>query len=217
MSVKPPKKLEGETNAFGGANPHGLYVPLTETEQEVLSRLVEAEDLEVVIHGWGILHKPKIIFGDLRISIQFTLTFNAPAFPQPLHFLDLELRTRAGLTLFRERQPTVVNGRPLQVAAGMSVDLAWDIALHHIDPKVVKAIKPGAVGLTSRRLDKETGEATFLGNMQLNSEQKRLLQHIDEENRKFREADTQKAIKATQDAGYEVEITDKGAKAPDVR
>jgi hypothetical protein len=212
-----PKKLEGEKNAFGGANPHGLYVPLTETEQEVLSRLVEGDDLEVVLHGWGILHSPRIMFGDFRISIYLQVTFDAPAVPMPTYFLDLELRTRAGLTLFKQRQPTVYNGQPLQVAAGVTVEMVWDIALHHIDPAIVKAIKPGAIGLTSRRLDKETGEATFKGNMRLNSEQKNLLRRMEEGNRKIRAEDVRKAVKVTKDAGHEVKVTDKGIKAPEVR
>ena len=202
--------MNQEKNPFGGANPHGLYVPMTEVEQEVLARLIAADDLEVVIHGWGVLDQPQLTFGDLRISIQFKLSFNAPAAPQPLHYLDLELRTRAGLTLFKERQPLMVNGQPIEVAAGVELTMAWDIALHHIDPAVVKAIKPGAVGLTSRRLDKETGEATFKGNMQLTSHQKKLLHHMGKGNQETRKRDLHKAIEVTQKAGQKVKVTGKG-------
>lgn len=204
-----------DKNPFGGANAHSLYVPLTDTEQEVLSRLVEAEDLEVVIHGWGILHRPRIIFGDLRVSILFRMDFNAPEVPRPVYYFDLELRTRAGVTLFKERQPTVYGGKPLQVAAGVSVDLAWDIALHHIDPKIVKAIKPGAIGITSRRLDKETGEPTFRGNMDLTGEQKRLLRLMGEGEERVRKADAEKLLKATQDGGGEMKVTPKGIEVKD--
>jgi len=196
-----PSMYEGEKNIFGGKNPHGLYVPLTETEQEVLSRLVEADDLEVVIHGWGVLNRPRITFGDFRISILFQLTFNAPEVPRPLHYLDLELRTRAGLSLFRERQPTMINGKPLEVAAGVTFTLAWDIALHHIDPEVVKMIKPGARGLTSRRLDRDTGDPTLRGNMRLTGIQRKILHHMEENSRKTREADRQKAAEVTRRAG----------------
>lgn len=212
----PKSDFKGEKNAFGGANPHGLYVPISETEQEVLSRLVEANDLEVVVHGWGALHQPRVLFGDLRMTIHFNLQFNAPAVPQPLYFLDLELRTRSGLSLFKQRQPTQLNGQPLQVAAGVNVEMAWDIALHHIDPAIVKSIKPGAVGMTSRRLDKETGEATFSGNMDLDSRQKKLLRGLEEGNRKLRVDDARKAVKATRDSGYEVKLGGHGPKAPEV-
>ena len=205
--------MSDDKNVFGGANAHSLYVPLTEDEQEVMGRLVEADDLELVIHGWGVLHKPKIIVGDLRISIQFTLSFNAPETLQPIHYVDLELRTRAGMSLFKQRQPTVVNGQPLMVAAGVFVDMAWDIALHHIDPKVVKMIKPGVIGLTSRRLDKETGEPTFRGNMDLTPEKKKLLRVLEDGNRKVRESDAEAVLKATLEAGDEVKVTSKGVEA----
>jgi hypothetical protein len=82
--------------------------------------------------------------------------------------------------LFKERQSTMYNGRPLQVAAGVFVDMVWDIALRAIDPKVVKAIKPGAHGLTSRLQDKDTGQITARGNLKLTAEQKRLLREVRE-------------------------------------
>ena len=121
------------------------------------------------------------------------------------------------MSLLKERQPTQVNGQPLQVAAGVELEMVWDIALHHIDPKVVKAIKPGAYGITSRRLDKETGEPTFAGNMQLDARQKKLLRHLDSGNEKLRKDDTRKAIRATKEAGGDVKITDKGVEAPEIR
>jgi len=204
-----------DKNPFGGANVHSLYVPLSEDEQEVISRLVESEDLEVVIHGWGVLHKPKLIVGDLRVSILFSMHFNAPEVSVPVYYFDLELRTRAGMTLFKERQPTLYGGKPLQVAAGVSVDMAWDIALHHIDPKIVKAIKPGAIGLTSRRLDRDTKEPTLTGNMDVNSEKKRLLRLMKEGEEKVRKDDAEKVLKATVDGGGTMKVTAKGVEVKD--
>ncbi len=209
--------MTDEINLFGGKNPNGIYVPLTDIEQEVLSRLVEADDLEVVIHGWGILHKPKVQFGDLRLSITFRLTFNRPEVPMPVHFLDLELRTRAGLCLFRERQPTIYNGQPLQAAAGVFVDMVWDIALSHIDPKVVKALKPGAIGLTSRRLDKDTGDKTLRGNMRLTPLQKRHLQAMAEGEKETKAADLKKMVDATEGSGGTIKKTGKGLEVGEVR
>jgi hypothetical protein len=84
-----------------------------------------------------------------------------------VHFFDMELRTGAGLLLFKERQSVVYNGNPVQVCAGMFFDMAWDIAITSMDPKIVKAIKPGARGLTSRFRDRDTGELTLLGNMRV--------------------------------------------------
>lgn len=172
--------MSKETNSFGGKNPHGSYVPMSEDEQEVIARLVESKDYEVIIHGWATLHAPKMIFGDLRVAIPFRLTFSGIPFPRPLYYLDLELRTKKDcLTLVRQRQPLISGGQPLQIAEGVSVELVWDIAIHHMDPKIVKILKPGATGLTSRRQDKDTGDMTAQGNMKLNERQKRLLHTIE--------------------------------------
>jgi hypothetical protein len=173
-----------ETNMFGGANPNGMYVPMTEDEREVITRLVESKDLQLVIHGWGHLDNPNIIVGDHRIGIRFRLDFNAPAAPVDIYYFDLELRTYSGLTIFREKMP--IHNGPAQVCAGLFVELIWDIAVHHLDPKIVKQVKPGAIGLTSRRLDTTTGDATFDGNMKLSETQRNYLAHLEDNFRKQR-------------------------------
>jgi len=169
-----------EKNAFGGGNANSLYVPMSETEQEALSRLVAAGDLRVVIVGWGHVERPRISFGDARIGIRFGLDFNRPEVPMAVSYFDLELRTGSGLLLFRERQKTLYNDQPILVAAGVHLELAWDIAIQMMDPRLVKALVPGAIGLTSRLLDKDTGQATLDGNMRLDSDKKRLLRQIRE-------------------------------------
>lgn len=192
--------MSDDKNVFGGGNPRGLYVPLTEIEQEYLSRLIEADDLEVVIHGWAILPQPKIIFGDLRVSIVFRLTFDGLSAPQKLYYLDLELRTQAGMPLYREKQSTIYDGKPIEIATGVELDFAWDIALHHIDPKVIKALMPKTIGLTSRRLDKDTGEASLTGNMQLDTSKKRILHQLAENERQLREDDAAKVAQVIKEA-----------------
>jgi len=207
----------GETNVFGGKNPHGLYVPMSETEQEVLQRLVETQDLVVIIHGWGVLDNPKVSFGDLRVSIPMTVTFDRPAVPVDVWFLDLELRSKStGMSLVKQRQSVVYDGQPIQVVAGMELDMVWDIAIHHMSPEFVKAIKPGAIGLTSRRLDRETGTATLAGNMQLSDTKKDILQWAEQSAAKLRKDDVRQAVKVTRQAGYEVEMTADGPVAPDL-
>lgn len=161
-------------NKFGGKSKKGgLYTPMTEIEQEALHRLVENKNLVVHILGWGRVDAPRVIVGDLRVSLQFRLTFDRPAAPVPVHFLDMELRTRSGILLFKERQSTVYGAHVLQVAAGVFVDMAWDIAVTAIDPQLVKHILPGAVGLTSRFQDKDTGDITMFGNQKMDAEQRR--------------------------------------------
>jgi len=164
-----------DTNMFGGKNAGSLYTPMSELEQETVSRLVESGDLRVVIVGWGYVDRPRVSFGDMRISIPFRLTFDRPEAPVPLYHLDLELRTGSGVLLFRDRQPTVYGGNPVMVAQGVFFDLVWDIAVRSIDPALVKAVVPGAVGLTSRFQDRDTGGMTLTGNMTLTSAERAVL------------------------------------------
>lgn len=204
------------TNLFGGKNPHGLYVPMSEDEQEVITRLVEAEDLVLIIHGWGTLNRPRFLVGDHRIGVQFRLTFNRPEAPMDVFFFDLELKTRSGISLVKERLPVIYGGKPIQVCAGMFLDLQWDIALHSMDPRLVKLLKPGALGLTSRRQDPVTGDMTAQGNMRLDGEKKAALAHLEAVQAAVRADNAQKVVEATVQAGYKVTKTGDGLKADDL-
>lgn len=189
-----------DRNPFGGINPHGLYVPLSEDEKEVVQRLTASDDLEIVVDGWGIVNKPKITLGDYRVTATFRLSFDRPEIPVPVHFFDLELRTRSGVSLFKKRQPTVVNGQPILVGSGIFYDLAWDIAIHHMDPNLVRQIKPGAIGYTSRRQDRDTKEFSQTGNMNLSSLQQKLLHVISTGEQTLRQDSINEATTATMEA-----------------
>jgi len=206
----------GGQNAFGGNNRRGLYVPMSDDEQEVIHRLVEAEDIVLIIHGWGTLDRPRFLIGDHRIGVQFKLTFNRPAVPMPVYFFDLELKTRTGISLVKERLPAIYNGKPAQVCAGMFLDMQWDIAMHSMDPRLVKLLKPGHIGLTSRRQDKDTGEMTSQGNMKLTTKQKRTLHELEQAQAANRAEDVRQVVKATKKAGYEVKKTKGGFEAEDL-
>ena len=143
--------MSNERNIFGGKNPKGLYVPLSEDEQEVLERLINSKDLILEILGWATLENPRLIVGDLRVGIPFTLTFSGGV--STVTFLDLVLKKANGMPVFKQRMPI---HPPLRVMPGTEVGFQWDIAIDHMDPDFVKTIKPGAFGITSRRLDKET-------------------------------------------------------------
>lgn len=153
-----------DRNAFGGKNPKSVYVPMSETEQEAISRLVEAQLLEVAIHGWGLIAEPKIQFGDKQIMIPISVTFDRIPNPVPVYFFDLELRTKTGICLFREKQSAVYDNKPVILQTGTELNMIWHIGIKAMDPALVKSIVPGAIGLTSRVIDKETGAATALGN-----------------------------------------------------
>jgi hypothetical protein len=100
--------------------------------------------------------------------------------------------------------------------AGVELDMVWDIAIHHMSPEFVKAIKPGALGLTSRRLDRETGNPTLTGNMQMDDTKKETLQWAEEGAAKMRKEDVHAAVKVTRQSGQEVKMTKDGPVAPDL-
>ncbi len=186
-----------DQNAFGGKNPHGLYVPMSELEQECLLRLVEAGDLRVHVLEWGLVNQPRARFGDGRLQLAFRMDFVRPEVPQPVYYFDLELKTSSGLLLFKERQSVMYDGKPVSVAAGVYFDLVWDIGIRSIDPKVVKAVLPYARGLTSRLQDKDTGDLTLMGNMKLNSRKKQLLVGVRKAEERNKADTSTKAVKAT--------------------
>ena len=188
IDKNPLKNLE--KNPFGGKNPHGMYVPLTDTELEVLERLALGQDFKLVIKDWGYVEhfrlgqwnpetwdgSPIVQFGDKRIAFYFTMNLSAPAIPQPNYYFDFEVWAK-GHMLFATRQETTNGGKPIQVCAGMQLGLALDVALDRIDPKIIREIKPGAVGLTTRH-----------GNMKLNVHEQRMLRDLQNAERKIREA-----------------------------
>lgn len=165
----------GKKNRFGGGNPNSLYTPMSEDEQEVLERLVVSRDLVVRIVDWGHIEGPRATFGDLRIAIPLSITFDRPAIPIPVSYFDLELRTGSGILLFKERQPTIWGGAPLQIGTGTHIDMVWDIAIKRMDPALVKALKPGAMGLTSRWTDRDTGLPSLFGNVKMSERDRDLL------------------------------------------
>lgn len=211
-------KKKANSLLFGGRTKQGLYVPLSEDEQEVLDRLVQLKDVQLLIHGWGIIDQPTMVVGEHRVTVKFRITFKAPATPTPVHFFDLELRThQTGITLFRKRMPCTYDNKPIIVQAGMYLDLAWDIALHSMDPNLVKLLKPGALGLTTRRIDKDTKEVSLEGNMTLDGDQRKALVMMERGAAQVRAEDLAAAVKVTKDAGYDVAVKSDGTVvAPDV-
>ncbi len=175
------------TNLFGGKNPNGLYTPLSEDEQEVLARLAEAGQFKVVIKEWGHVEQPRVRFGDARLQIAIPMAFSKPDIPMAVPYFDLELWTHSGILLVRERLATADpgTGQPLQIVTGMHFDMVWDIQIRQMDPEVVKALKPGAKGLTSR-----------MGNWKMTSEQRSALHNLREQEQRMREREVAVIAKA---------------------
>lgn len=173
-------------NPFGGKNPHGLYVPMSETELEALDRVVHSGDLVLKVFGQKI-PQFRIEHGDLRVRIVFDVAFDLEK-PTTVYYLDLELSYK-GLVLKTDRKSTLVNNEPLMLGPGLSITFVWDIAIHHMDPNFVKVVLPGAIGLTSRRIDKDTHNATLIGNMRADEKQKRILHQLKESEKVVRKVD----------------------------
>lgn len=193
-----------DTNPFGGKNPLGLYVPMSDDEQEVLFRLVAEENIVLIIHGWGTLERPRVQFGDHRVRIDFRLTFNRPEKPMPVHWFDLELKTRKeNYSLFRKRMAVSPDGSPIPIQAGMFLDMTWDIAVDRMDPALVKALKPGAFGLTSLRTDPVTGERTAAGNMKVDERRRRMLRVLEGGSAAVQAEDARQLLAAIKASGRE--------------
>ena len=189
-----------ETNPFGGKNKHGMYVPITDDEMEVLARIASAGEFKLIIKEWGHINgftlekfnaqtwkgNPIVTFGDKRISFYFVMNFNAPAIPQPNWYFDCEVWA-LGRLMTKHRLPTETNGKPVQIVAGQMMALALDIAIDTISPEFVKMVKPKAIGLTTRH-----------GNMQLDLHQQRLLRQTQEGERHVREVIRKEARIATE-------------------
>lgn len=162
--------MSTERNPFGGKNPAGLYVPLSEDEQEVLDRLREGHGFRIEVKDWGWVEDPPFRFGDKRVSFEFKMIFKAPDIPQPLHYLEMSLWTRTGILLFGPKTySTEYDGQPIMVHAGLEIDMALDISIEQMSAELVKLVKPGAFGLTTR-----------VDNMHLPEEKKKLLHHLKE-------------------------------------
>ena len=193
--------MSDEKNMFGGGNANSVYIPMSDVEQEALLRLKESEDLIITIIGWGYIQNPEITFGDKRLSVHIDITFNAPDVPMNVHYFDMELK-KGNLVLFKERHRTYYNHQPIKVGSGTNLNMIWDIAIARIDPKLVKVLVPHARGLTSRLIDKDTGEMSLFGNMKLDSIQQQVAVKLKEGEKKVRAVDRKDVLTAMSKANH---------------
>lgn len=160
-----------DKNPFGGGNPNGLYVPLTDDERDAIDRARE-RGVVVKVRGLGVFPATKVVVGDHRVSVGFTVRVEAP---KTINEFAHSVETEDGIVLASETIPCLQQGKPMMLRPGEEVEMEIHISLTHLDPKVLRTLRPGATGLTSRRLDRDTGDFSFAGNMQLSDEQRRLL------------------------------------------
>ncbi len=142
-----------EKNLFGGKNVKSLYTPMSESEQEALSRIAEKGEFVVEVLGIGKAKIGKVIVGDHNLRLPLTITFIvAGGKVKAVPFLDLRLTTTTGIFLYDARLPfNNTNGQPLMVSTGLTIPMNWIIGINIIDPEIVKAVLPKHLGLTTRR------------------------------------------------------------------
>lgn len=161
---------------FGEGSENGGYVPTSETEQELLQRMVDAGDFVVHV-PYGTDPEPKVIFGDKRLRVTFKIPLPEGVLV-PITYLPVKLTTQAGELLFEKDLPAMYGREPLVLVGGMEFDL--HISLDKIDPEFVKS-KMKTLGLTSR-----------VGNMDLDDRKRKALFELEEGRRKVEENDRER-------------------------
>jgi len=164
--------VDNGTNPFGGGNPSGLYVPLTDDERDAIDRARDRGVL-VKVRGLGVFPATTLVVGDHRVSVGFVVKTDVP---RTLSEFSHSVETEDGIVLASETIPCLQQGRPLHLQPGEEVEMEIHISLTHLDPKLLRCLRPMATGLTSRRIDRDTGDFSFAGNMKnLSEEQRKLL------------------------------------------
>lgn len=176
--------MSNDGNPLGGATPHG-YVPLSDTERDFLSRLIERQELLVEIEDWGYVHTPRVTLGEYRLIIDMTVQFQKPEIPMSVTALTLILKMRNGEVLYKERMPTIVAGEPFTIFAGLEASFQWQVGIVAINPELIRRYMPSAHGLTTASIDKDTGVASFTGNRRLDPKQRAFVRAVEEGLRKL--------------------------------
>ena len=165
-----------DKNPFGGGNANSLYFPMSEDEQETLDRIFEEGGLKVLIEAkspntneplCGYIDNPRITYGDARVQIPIDITFSSPVVFIPVYTMEMTLIRDCGRVLFSKEYSVLYAGQPEMIGQGTQLAMVWDFAIREINPELVKAVKPGALGLTTR-----------VGNTQFNTEKQNLLNRL---------------------------------------
>ena len=126
---------------------NSVYTPLSETEQDAVSRMVEGQDLMVEVEGWGYHPNPTVTSGDKRIQVKFPMVFDKPeGIEVPVRYFDLKLKLRNGKVLVKSRESTYFNGKPLRITAGIQINLTWDLMIDEIPKEARGLVLPDVKG-----------------------------------------------------------------------
>lgn len=183
--------MSDETNLFGGKAKNALYFPMSEDEQETISRIIEAKETipQVTLVGpFGevnpVVDDFRMKHGDSRVQVDLFLKFETPVIWVPVHLAKLSLFYKERL-LFSEEQSLIYGGQAESVGQGKTLALRWDIQIKKINPELVKLVKPGSIGLTSR-----------VGNTHYNEETNRVLNDLRNSQEKVKQLTKKEILKA---------------------
>jgi hypothetical protein len=99
--------------------------------------------------------------GDARVQVKIDLLLSYPIVHIPVYSMELTLKFK-DRTLFQESQSTVYEGKPIMFGSGGRLGMVWDIQIQKMSPELVKMVKSGAFGLTTRdgntHYDQETNQ-----------------------------------------------------------
>lgn len=145
-----------EKNKFGGIAT-SLYTPMSEDEQEAVNRIIESGEVVLRIKAMGKdqiiqlddIVNPPMRHGDARVQVDIDLLLNYPVIHVPVYSMELSLLYK-DRTLFKESQSVVYDGQPIMFGRGGQIVMKWDIQVQKISPELVKLVKKGAFGLTTR-------------------------------------------------------------------
>lgn len=184
-------------NDFGGGNSISSYIPITEIEQEFISRLVESGEIIVVLHGWGVT-QPRVSFGDKNLHAHIKFMFDKAPPPPGVQvpFFDMELKTQSGISLYRQKMPTSYDNNPILISNEVDLEMVWDISLRFIDPKLIKLLMPSVTGFTTRLEDKDNHDITVVGNMKLNKELTKKAHELRDHETRLKKMDEKKLRKS---------------------
>lgn len=124
--------------------------PLRDDERTALDKLIERDDFEIELVGWGKVDKPRVTMGHQRVQFRFWVHFDRPEAPMQVDHFKVILRTRTGRVLdkFIKRMPP---GEELTICAGISFEMVWDMMLVEINPEFLSEMKVGLRGLRARK------------------------------------------------------------------
>lgn len=172
-----------EGNALGGKSASGLYVPMSEDEVEASYRAAE-RGIVVVVDGWGTFPAEGFHVGEHRVGVEFSLTCPPGSLVGRIAAdLPIRVQTTDGIVLFTCTTSAGHGGRPVCLQPNQVLGLNLEIEVHHCDPDVVRQLKSSATGLTSRRVDPQTGRWDGAGNMRLGEQGMRALHDLNESHR----------------------------------